>query len=81
MSNVLVEATVIDTHPDVAPDSVRTVMPAPSELVAGPQSAFTSASAIRLSAELVAVLTHWMAHPRWRHGVSPALPGYRRILP
>jgi len=81
MSNVLVEVTATDLRSDVIPDSIRSVVPAPTESAAVPQSAFTSQSAIRLSAELIAVIRLWMERPRWRHGVSPSLPEYRRILP
>lgn len=81
MSNVLVEAIVTAAPSDVVSDSIRSVVRVPTESVAGPRSAFTSPAAIRLSTELVAVVTQWMAQPRWRHGDSPSLPGYRRILP
>ncbi len=81
MSNVLVEAAATDIRSDVAPDSFRIVEPATTEVAAGPQPAFGTPSAVRLSAELVAVIAVWMQQPRWRHGVSPILPEYRRHLP
>jgi hypothetical protein len=81
MSNGLVTAAITVTHSDVAPDSLRYAVPAVTELVAGPRPAFGHPYAMRLSDELVAVLTHWLQHPRERFGPSRSHPEYRRYLP
>lgn len=78
MSNVLAEVAITDTRTDVSPDSIRIVVPAVTELVVGPRPAFGHPYAIRLSAELVAVIAHWMERSQWRHGIPRPHPAYRR---
>ncbi|WP_309710496.1 hypothetical protein [Pseudolysinimonas sp.] len=79
MSNVLVEVAITDTHSAVAPDSIRGPVPAVTELVVGPRPAFGNPYAIRLSAELVEVMAHWLQRSQWRHGISYSHPAHRRF--
>lgn len=81
MSNVLVEAAITDARSDVSPDSIRFVVPDVTELVAGSRPAFGHPYSIRLSAELVAVISHWLQRSQWRHGISRPHPEYRRNTP
>jgi hypothetical protein len=79
MSNVLVEAAITDTRSDGAPAFIRLAVPAVTEPVVGPRPAFGHPFAIRLSAELVAVIAQWL-HSDRRQQMRRSHPEYRRSL-
>lgn len=53
----------------------------PTRRAVGPRPAFGTPYGIRLSAELSAVIAHWLARAQWRHGIPPSHPGSRRDTP
>jgi len=79
MSNVLVEVATTDTRSDVAPAIIRLAVPAVTEPVVGPRHAFGDPFEMRLSAELVEVLSQWL-HREHRRQLWRSHPEYRRSL-
>ncbi len=78
MSMVHVEPAAVGRPAEFSADSIRIVVPAEAERAFGSRPALGNANAMRLSVELSAVIAHWLALERWRHGIPPSRPLYRR---